>query len=107
MILPLSPLNAAPSLFVTWQRVRRAPTARLAVGYRILPRTILPPSPARCRPLRPLGASLCVDRLLGGGIVGEALPLSIERHAHVAPLLLRTLEADQRYVLGVFLDVTG
>lgn len=101
---------AAPSLWLGLRKIALTPRARLQVGYRLLPREIdcfTPSCACECRPadmfphwqihgLRSLGNALYLDRLLAGGIVGEALPLT--------NLLI---SADQDCPLGQHVDVCG
>jgi hypothetical protein len=70
---------AAPLLHAALYKISRTPRARLAVGYRIIDAHSVPRS--EIRGLRPLGNALYLDRLLAGGIVGEALPLANQRIA--------------------------
>lgn len=78
---------AAPSLALALRKISYTPTARLAVAYRLISRyddcyTPCCATPAQCAPhyeikgLRPLGNALYLDRLLMGGQVGDALPLT-------------------------------
>jgi hypothetical protein len=74
---------AAPLLHAALRKVALTPRARLAVGYRIaeaeLRRDTNSVPRVQVRGLRPLGNALYLDRLLAGGIVGEALPLANQR----------------------------
>jgi hypothetical protein len=99
---------AAPSLAYGLRKIAHTPRARLQVAYRLLPKEVDCYTPAcecdraELRPhqeihgLRPLGNALYLDRLLGGGIVGEGLPLT-------------NLEIciDQANPLGANVDVCG
>lgn len=79
---------AAPLLWFGLKKIALTPRARLQVGYRIIPRYIDCYTPSHecrraelaphwdVRGIRPLGNALYLDRLLGGGIVGDALPLT-------------------------------
>jgi hypothetical protein len=80
---------AAPSLHLALRKISYTPTARLAVAYRLIPRyddcytpSCCDPAQIQCAPhyeirgLRPLGNALYLDRLLMGGQVGDALPLT-------------------------------
>jgi hypothetical protein len=80
---------AAPSLHLALRKISYTPTARLAVAYRLIPRyddcyisSCCNPPRNDCAPhyeihgLRPLGNALYLDRLLMGGQVGDALPLT-------------------------------
>jgi hypothetical protein len=101
---------AAPLLWLGLRKIALTPRARLEVGYRLIPREIdcYTPScvcdyrPAELFPhqqihgLRPLGNALYLDRLVAGGTVGEALPLT--------NLLIC---ADQCSPLGQHVDVCG
>jgi hypothetical protein len=70
---------AAPLLHAWLYKISRTPRARLAVGYRIVDANSVPRT--EIRGLRPLGNALYLDRLLAGGIVGEAVPLANQRIA--------------------------
>ncbi len=105
MVQPIAPLLASPLLGAALYRIAHAPLGRLAVGYRIVPRWLYK-SHAQLGP-RSLGASWYVDRLIAGGIVGEELPITIVRDLAPKPLIIQAIEADQRQVLGVNLDVWG
>jgi hypothetical protein len=99
---------AVPNLAYGLRKIAHTPRARLQVGYRLLPKEVDCYTPAcecdraqlcphwEVRGLRPLGNALLVDRILAGGIVGEALPLA-------------NLEicVDQANPLGANLDVCG
>jgi hypothetical protein len=63
------------------RKISYTPRARLAVGYRLEPHcnTFVRADAAprvQVRGIRPLGNAMYLDRLLAGGIVGEALPLA-------------------------------
>lgn len=133
MLAIRGPTAAAPLLWLGLQKIARTPTARLAVGYHLVPRIDCPPPGAICalpfvcppippgrpvevadciadlpvhlvpRGLRPLGLGLYLDRLLAGGIVGETLPLSLVCLA--MPLANLCVEAREHAPLGGMLDV--
>jgi hypothetical protein len=92
---------AAPLLCLGLRKIALTPRARLAVGYKLVPpidtyvRSCEAPR-VEIEGLRPLGNALYLDRLLAGGIVGEALPLANLR-----------IYAQQANPLGGCLDVCG
>lgn len=67
---------AAPNLAYALRKISYTPTARLAVAYRLLRRDLHECERADIHGLRPLGNALYLERLLAGGIVGEALPIA-------------------------------
>gem|GEM_PF-2110740 len=103
----LSPLAAEPILGLGLNKIARTPRPRLAVGYRLEPKAACnsastcdlaararAPQPnarayveflaqswshAQLQLTRTLGASLFLDRVIAGGVVGEVLPLATLR----------------------------
>ncbi len=95
-VSPIRSLATGPLLALWWSKLRRTPTARLAITYRLGARTAcgtwstggaaVLPHPSRrdnrlefCREgnvaERPVAETLRVERLAGGGIVGTWLPV--------------------------------
>lgn len=87
------PSGATPLLWLGLQKIARTPTARLAVGYRLLPRHVS------------LGTWWYLDRLLAGGITGEPLPLWTLGARDIRPLVNQRLDAEQFAPPGSFIDV--
>ena len=115
----------SPQLAVGLRKIARTPTARLTVGYRVKARWIhsdgilhRAAAVGSCRavatasrlhainaaqaiprataiPPLPIGAEMLVQRMVAGGIVGEALPLAVVRR-----------DLDRRDLLGSILDIT-
>lgn len=116
MPAPILPINtAAPLLFLALRKIAHTPRARLQVGYRVVPRRgcpepFIPVPPAGCagptpiRGQRPLGAALLLDRILAGGIVGEWLPMHLDRVCDARPLANRWLDAAEHPLPGICLD---
>ena len=120
-----APTAAGPLLWLGLQKVRRTPTARLALAYRLVPprgccagshgspccvRTaeqlpdgLMAANHAGERPRSPLpvarslGENLLLDRILAGGQVGDALPLANLRIEAMAACL----------PLGLLFDATA
>lgn len=128
MLAPIRPpLAAAPLLFLALQKVARTQTARLAVGYRLVPRwpaivdvyipadtwliehpQLVAAGVARRladKSLHRIGEALYLDRLLAGGIVGEELPLSVLLPDVIVPLANLRLDAERHAPPGAILDV--
>lgn len=95
-IAPLRPLGTVSLLGLVLAKIRRTPTARLGLVYRLVPPAGCPPRAVRCgcpgrvigpshrdlRPVicrqgniveRPVPATLLVERLALGGIIGTPL----------------------------------
>jgi hypothetical protein len=103
MVCPIAPMSASPLLYAALQRIARTPTARLAVGYRILPKYYVC---AHCCPPRTLGEALLVDRIATGGNVGDILPLSIVRDLDTVPLILHAIVVERQQAdIGNLIDV--
>ena len=108
MSLRLPPLTAVgPQLYLALQKIARTPTARLAVGYKIVPRretcfdrceraacsaarrdlypgaapwlTWVAQNPIDDENLRPPGSAIYRDFLLAAGNTGDLLPLANRR----------------------------
>jgi hypothetical protein len=117
-----APTAAAPLLWLTWQKVAHTPTARLSLVYKIVPKNpcfvVRPCGPPKCpeppgvlaecdllcspkcapgKLERPLGQKLLLERLLAGGILGEQLPLWLERVCNGLPLANRCINFDERH----------
>lgn len=120
MLAPIQPPTAAaPLVFLALVKIARTPTARLALGYRLLARSACPPIASPCcdagrmcrtvdKNLRPLGEGLLLDRLLAGGIVGQVLPLALARGCPCVPLANALVVAHQQAVpLGAAIDLLG
>ncbi len=107
-VAPVRPMQAAPLLGLILQRIRRTPTARLGLVYRLVPspgcrvnlslcgcrgRTLRASSrdlrPELCREgnivERPVAKTLLVERLARGDILGTPLVLGCGESVLVAP----------------------
>lgn len=67
---------AVPNLALALRKISYTPTARLRSAYHLVPRYAQECPKAEIPGLRPLGNGLLLERILMGGVVGEALPLA-------------------------------